>query len=74
MIRATPTRPAASIGPVSCFVCSGAKVASTPDNPISGIISALERASKAKGATDLSAFIARCGIFNMQRRERQTRF
>jgi N-methylhydantoinase A len=39
------------------------KVASTPDNPIAGIISALERASNANGATDLSAFLARCGIF-----------
>jgi N-methylhydantoinase A len=38
------------------------KTASTPDNPIAGIISALERASNANGASNLSAFLAQCGI------------
>src|SRR5262249_51532120 len=39
------------------------KVASTPDNPIPGIISALDRASNANGAPDLRALLARCKIF-----------
>jgi N-methylhydantoinase A len=39
------------------------KARSTPENPILGIISALERASNANGASDLSIFLARCGIF-----------
>jgi N-methylhydantoinase A len=39
------------------------KTASTPDDPIAGIITALESASNANGASNLSAFLAQCGIF-----------
>jgi N-methylhydantoinase A len=39
------------------------KATSTPENPIAGIISALERASDANGVSNLSTFLAKCGIF-----------
>jgi N-methylhydantoinase A len=39
------------------------KTASTPDNPIAGIISAVECASNANGASNLNAFLGQCGTF-----------
>jgi N-methylhydantoinase A len=39
------------------------KATSTPDNPITGILTALERAAAAYGASGLSTLLARCEMF-----------